>query len=355
MTERLMLYLTCLLACAAGAATNEMSVAEAPLREANVDEIDLEELEDSAEAAKRPKVVADEAAKGPVSFVDIDCDEATLADVLRQFRKTTGANIISGTSTNLQNRVSVTLRHVPWRDALEAMLNTHGFRLEERGTIFFVDENKVATPVLTKPFTLNHASCEDLAKLFNENYGQKDKSGKILQPVATSFPAANVIVVTATEKVIRDCESIIKAVDKAMAQIYIEARFLELSSEALHKLGVDWSALKSWEVSAKNMSVGWEKNHGKAANYGEHVSSRTSTSTESDTTSATTSMTSDGTSSASASSSPTRPPTATSRPRSSPRAPSSVRRGRVWTRTTWRGTRPTASPDSSRPKTSSSP
>ena len=42
-------------------------------------------------------------------LVDIDCDDATLADILRQFRKTTGANIISTDSSNLQQRVSVSL------------------------------------------------------------------------------------------------------------------------------------------------------------------------------------------------------------------------------------------------------
>lgn len=307
-----LIALTCCTALAASAATNDTAVATnalptapaTPLREANVDEIDLEELEDSAEAAKRPKVTADVAKSGPVSFVDIDCDDATLADILRQFRKTTGANIISGESTNLARRVSVTLRHVPWRDALQAMLNTRGFRLEERGDIYFVSEDMQAEPIVTRPFTLNHASCDDLAKLFNENYGIKDKAGKIIQRIATPFPAANVIVVTATEKTIRDCETIIKSVDKAMAQIYIEARFLELSSEALHKLGVDWSSLQSWSVSAKNMSVGWEKNYGRAAGYGENVTTRSLTKSTTTSQSSSANASSDGTSSTSASTSP---------------------------------------------------
>ena len=251
--------------------TNEVAAAEAPVKaaptnaapadagsegatigEEDVDEIDLEEIDDTAEAAKHPQIRAD---NEDVEFVDISCDEATLADVLRQFRKTTRANIISDDSTNLQRRVSAELKHVQWLDALQSLLNARGFRLEQRGNIYFVNEDKQAIPIVTRTFQLNHASAEELATLFNENYAVKGKDGKTVQKIANAFPGANVVVVTAPEKVISDCEAIIRSVDKAIDQIYIEARFIELSSEAMHKLGFDWSQLKSWGVSTKNVSA----------------------------------------------------------------------------------------------------
>ena len=106
---------------AAPAATSNV-VAEEPsvaLQTKNVDDIDLED--DSAIAAKKPSVKGD-INKGTMSLVDIECDEATLSDILRQFRKTTNANIISDDSTNLQKRVSVSLKHVPWLQGLMAIL-----------------------------------------------------------------------------------------------------------------------------------------------------------------------------------------------------------------------------------------
>ena len=255
--------------------TNEVAAAEAPVETAptnaapaaaesesatigqeDVDEIDLEEIDDTAEAAKHPQIRTD---NEDVEFVDISCDEATLADVLRQFRKTTRANIISDDSTNLQRRVSAELKHVQWLDALQSLLNARGFRLEQRGNIYFVNEDKVAVPIVTKTFQLNHASAEELAVLFNENYGVKGKDGKTVQKIANAFPGANVVVVTAPEKVISDCEAIIRSVDKAIDQIYIEARFIELSSEAMHKLGFDWSQLESWGVSTKNVAASLDR------------------------------------------------------------------------------------------------
>ena len=215
---------------------------------------EVEFVEDSAIAAKETKV-SGTLDKGIESLVDIECDEATLADILRQFRKATGANIISDDSTNLQKRVSVSLKSVPWLQGMTAILGSRGFRIDERENIFRVVEDVQLIPVTTRTFTLNHASAKELAELFNVTYGKKDAKGTVTQPVATSFDGANVVVVTATDKIITDCDAIIRAVDKAVPQIYIEARFMELSSTALHKLGVQWDSLESWGVTARNMSM----------------------------------------------------------------------------------------------------
>ena len=234
----------------------------------STDEIDLDEADDSAEARAKAPTINATTTSNNVTLVDIACDNATLEDVLRQFRKVTDANIISDDSTNLQRRVSVNLHRVNWLDGLQSILNSRNYRLEERGDIYFVHEDKVLEPVLTRSFTLNHASASELADLFNKSYGKKDAKGNVIVPIASSFDGANVVVVNATEKTLVDCESIIKAVDKAIAQIYIEARFLELSSEAMHKLGVMWNQLESWGVTAKGLQAGWENNYGRFAKYG---------------------------------------------------------------------------------------
>ena len=266
---KLKLALLAFLAATFGFAAENVATNTPPagtLAEANADEIDLEELDDSADAAKTPQVKK-ATAEDATSFVDITCDDATLADILRQFRKVTDANIISDDSTNLQRRVSVNLHRVPWLSGLQSILNSRGYRLEERGNIYFVKEDKVAEPIVTRSFELKHASAKELTEIFNKSYGKKDAKGTVVLPIATCFEGANVVVVTATEKVIADCESIIKAVDKAVAQIYIEARFLELSSEAMHKLGVQWNQLESWGASVHNLKGGFEFTDGKVARY----------------------------------------------------------------------------------------
>lgn len=269
-----------------------------PAAVSETDEIDLDKLDDSADAARKAPTVkmappasasvqtnaqavaststnATEQAAVPLmptGLVDISCDDATLADILRQFRRTTGANIISSDSSNLQQRVSVSLNHVPWLDALQAILNTKKFRLEPRGDIYFVSEDKQIEPVFTKTFALNHASSKELAELFNTTLGAsgaKDpKTGKPQsRQIATAFEGANVVVVTASEKVLADCDQIIRSVDKAIPQIYIEARFIEVSNEAMHKLGVQWNQLASWGASVKDVSASMGFSNGRTGVY----------------------------------------------------------------------------------------
>ena len=286
-------------------AKNDAKPAPAAAAAAETDEIDLDKLDDSADAARKAPTVklappatpagasaeAGSTNAAPVvgiatGLVDISCDDATIADILRQFRKTTGANIISADSSNLQQRVSVSLKHVPWLDALQAILNSKKFRLEPRGDIYFVSEDKQIEPVFTRTFALNHASSKELAELFNTTLGSagpkdpktgKPKAGQI----ATAFEGANVVVVTASEKVLSDCQQIIQAVDKAIPQIYIEARFIEVSNEAMHKLGMQWNQLESWGATVKNLEGGWAYNNGRVGSYGTRVTSSSSSSSSS--------------------------------------------------------------------------
>ena len=308
----------CSMSLAAEPAEKEKKTAPVPVVAAEAsetDEIDLDKLDDSADAARKaptvkmaqPAATTNAVASAPATaaktasastnetaeaampemavttgLVDIDCDDATLADILRQFRKTTGANIISADSSNLQQRVSVSLRHVPWLDALQAILNTKKFRLEPRGDIYFVSEDKQLEPMFTRTFVLNHASAKELAELFNSTLGGGGRDPKTGKPrggqIATAFEGANVVVVTASEKILADCEQIIKSVDKAIPQIYIEARFIEVSNEAMHKLGLQWNQLESWGASVKNLEAGFSYNNGRIANYGTRVSNMTESS-----------------------------------------------------------------------------
>lgn len=253
--------------------------AEAPVLDPNApvtDEIDLEEIDDAAQAAKRPSVKSLKpglSSEDESALVDIDCDDASLSDILRQFRKTTGANIISGDSTNLNRRVSVSLRKVPWLQGLQSILNSRGFRLEPRQGIFFVSEDQQLTPEFTKTFLLNHASAEELAKLFNSSYSIKDGTGKIVRQIATAFPAANVVVVKAPEKTLAECEAIIKAVDRPVLQAYIEARFVELDAGAARQLGIKWNSLANgWNMNVGPFQGGGVVTTAKASKLGEATS-----------------------------------------------------------------------------------
>ena len=115
-----------------------------------------------------------------------------------------------------------------------------------------IKDNKIAetTNLVTRTFTLNNIGAEDLAARFNSmwtgDFGAVWKIGKVAQP----FPEANKVMVTAPSSVIAACEAVVNEVDVEPPQVYIEARFVELGSTAMHKLGIDWSMLEGMKGSA---------------------------------------------------------------------------------------------------------
>lgn len=187
------------------------------------------------------------------ALVSMTFDETPIADVIKAFRDATGANIISS-GTNLQGSVSVRLDNVPWRKGLMSILEPQGLQLVEQpigSGIYVVSVKTVEIPLFTQTFSLSHAKADDVARLFASTLGKTAS--------ATPFPSANVVIITATEKQLAECEKIIAAVDKPRPQVYIEARFAQLTAGARRKLGMDWTQLG--ETYSTAAGTGWGAQH----------------------------------------------------------------------------------------------
>jgi type IV pilus assembly protein PilQ len=191
----------------------------------------------AAQTAPSPAVRVVDAANSNEAVVSMVFDETPISDVIKAFRDATGANIISS-GTNLQGNVSVRLDNVPWRKGLSSILDPQGLQLVEQPTgsgIFVVSTKTVEIPKVTRTFELSNAKADEVAKLFAATLGTEG--------TATPFAAANVVIITATEKQVGECEAIIKSIDKPRPQVFIEARFVEMSAKAKKELGMRWNSL----------------------------------------------------------------------------------------------------------------
>ena len=102
----------------------------------------------------------------------------------------------------------------------------------------------------TKIYKLNHASAEEVAEKFNEMWnGEFGQTWKV-KKMAVAFVESNSVMVTAPGAVLEACEAAIRELDVEAPQVYIEARFVELSNNASHKLGIDWAMLDGMKGSA---------------------------------------------------------------------------------------------------------
>ncbi len=217
----------------------------------------------AAQPAAQPpavRVVEGSAQNEPV--VSMSFDETPLADVIKAFRDATGANIISG-GTNLQGTVSVRLDNVAWKKGLTSILDQQGLQLVEQpaesGIYVVSAKSALIVPKITQTFPLVHTRAEDVATLFKSTLGA---TGTV-----TPFPSANVVIVTATEQQVAECEKIIASIDKPRTQVYIEARFVELNAKARKSLGLKWDSLEEWSVGAKDINGGFYNNNSQIARY----------------------------------------------------------------------------------------
>ena len=110
----------------------------------------------------------------------------------------------------------------------------------------------------TRIFKLNHASSTEVAESFNSMWSGDFGTNWKVTKMAVAFPESNAILVTAPRIILDACEKSIGELDVEAQQVYIEARFVELSNNASHKLGIDWSMLDGMK-GGLSLNAGWNE------------------------------------------------------------------------------------------------
>lgn len=112
--------------------------------------------------------------------------------------------------------------------------------------------------ITSRVFRLNNVSADEVADRLNTmwtgDFGVTWKVSKIAQ----AFTESNCVVVTAPAMILDACSEIIRNIDVEVPQVYIEARFIELSNNASHKLGIDWQMLDGMKGSL-SLDAGWNE------------------------------------------------------------------------------------------------
>lgn len=176
-----------------------------------------------------------------VRLVDVGLEEA-----ITLFAQLSGANIIIPELAEAQT-ISVTMTDVEWQPALQSILETYDYELYESvagSGVFNVRRRPEGAPERqeVKTYLLNYATVPDAAELIRS----------LLPPDAkvSEFPSRNAIVVKSSQASLSEIEAVLKEVDRVREQVYIESKFMELSSDVQKDLGIDWSVLEGYGVGA---------------------------------------------------------------------------------------------------------
>ena len=178
----------------------------------------------------RPDTAA--AATGPLvsnAFFETDVRQA-LADIAAQ----TGVSIVP--DAMVQGTVSVEFKGVPLETCLGRLLSPLGLTFRKMDGFYLVGspaEESPSYPLLTETRQIKprFLSAEEVPKLLPKFY---DKYVRV-------DAQANALTITAAKSVLDAFAEDLEAVDRPAPQIMIDAMVVEMSTDASHSLGLDWT------------------------------------------------------------------------------------------------------------------
>lgn len=169
--------------------------------------------------------------------ISMNVEQADIRTVLRSIAEFSGTNIVAG--SEVTGPVTVLLNNVPWREALDNVLQINDFvAIEEKGVIRVTTHKDMASAaqleaLVTNIYKIKYARAEmlkkSLAKLLTER-------GKM-----ESDTRANTLIITDIPMVIETMNSIVEKLDQPTAQVLVEAKIVQVDQGRSKELGVAWT------------------------------------------------------------------------------------------------------------------
>ena len=208
-----------------------------------------------------PPQAAPIAAKGK-DTLSVDFPDEEVRTILRNVADLFELNLVI--PDTLQGRTSLKLRDVTWRQIFQVVLSPIGYTFAEDGNIIKVvsQDSLAAEPVSTEVFIINYAKADDILKTAT-TLVDPAAGGKIIVDTRS-----NALIVTERPSRMARIKSIIEKLDKPTAQVMIESKFIDVTDGDSKKLGVDWSTLSAYGVSAGPFNQSYNRTYGSGTSNG---------------------------------------------------------------------------------------
>jgi type II secretory pathway component GspD/PulD (secretin) len=181
------------------------------------------------------------------NLISVRLNRVGLEEAINLFAQLSGANIIVPELTEAA-QISVNLKDVEWRPALQSILDTYSYELYQRvsgSNVYSVRRRPVGAPEpqVVETFLLKFATVPNVAKLIRALLPEDAK--------VSEFASRNMIVVKSTESGLSEVRAVLDSIDTVRQQVFIESKFMELSDDAQKDLGIDWSVLQSYSAGTR--------------------------------------------------------------------------------------------------------
>ncbi len=182
--------------------------------------------------------------------LSVDFPDEEIRNILRNVAELFDLNIVVPEA--LQGKTSVKLHDVTWHQIFQVVLTPVGYTYIEDGNIIKIVSNESLTqePLSTEIFVINYAKASDiqptLASLVDATAG-----GKIVIDSRT-----NSLVITERPSRMKRIRPVIEELDHPTDQVMIESKFVEITNNDIKNIGVNWSSLSGFGVTANPGSTG---------------------------------------------------------------------------------------------------
>jgi len=204
-----------------------------------------------AALAKRERGAAEITVLGSSKYagrkISLDLQDADLINVMRLFAEVANLNIIL--APDVKGKVTVRMVNIPWDQAMDIILKMNGLgyllednilRIASIGALTKEAEDelrskeakKKAEDLITRIIPINYATAAGVEPTIKKSLSPR---GETVVDART-----NTLIVRDIARAVDDVVSLIKILDKPIAQIMIEARIVEASLTFSRQLGVQW-------------------------------------------------------------------------------------------------------------------
>src|SRR5262252_2830311 len=166
--------------------------------------------------------------------VSLDADDALLPAVLKILAEKGNLNIVTGPGV-ASGHITIHLKDVPVEQAVNLVVRAAGLAYERIGNSILVAESKSLrdeTGLSSYTIELKYADANEV----------KTALSGIAEKIQVDTGGNRLIIVT-SPRVITEIQSIVAEMDRPARQVMLEARVVEVSTDGLKKLGIDWDLL----------------------------------------------------------------------------------------------------------------
>ena len=169
-----------------------------------------------------------------IKTIDLDADNAALPAVLKVLAEKGDLNIVTGPGVS-EGKITIHLKDTPVDQAVNLVVRAAGLAYERIGNSILVADSKTLreeTGLSSYVVNLKYADANELKEAL------KDLSAQI-----SVDRGGNRMIVVTSPRVISEIEAIVSELDRPAQQVMLEARVVEVSTDDLKQLGIDWDQL----------------------------------------------------------------------------------------------------------------